>query len=217
MAEGPYLHDTQPAQEEEFSQSQNPSCWGILKGFGRNKTLRMIESNRDYVLGRHSSSDLRFENNQVSNRHCVITRIDRDPNSLRAAPEALPSEAPAPAPSPQKGEEPPSPLGKLGKGRPLGGRNPSADKALVVLKDFSSNGTYLNGKLIGKKGQAVLTHKDIISLASKNAHSASPDLCGLLPSPISPFPFPHISLPSSLHLFATLPLQQSLPQSSFGF
>jgi pSer/pThr/pTyr-binding forkhead associated (FHA) protein len=62
-------------------------------------------------------------------------------------------------------------------------RHPSADKALVLLYDYSSNGTYVNGKLIGKGKQVALKHKDMISLATKNAQIASPDLCMSHPHP----------------------------------
>lgn len=39
---------------------------------------------------------------------------------------------------------------------------------VVLIEDLSSNGTYLNRKLIGKKKKSVLKHNDEIGLAQPN-------------------------------------------------
>lgn len=196
---------TQPAiQDEDPSQSQAVSrCgWGQLKGFGKTSRLLLTEANREYVVGRHSSCNLVLSNAQVSNKHFTIIRLDQEQHPCyhqqhqeggkEGAGAKVATTAPAAVTTPSK----PGTNHPHGRPAPLSpptapasaasaasavtkllDRHPSADKALVLLTDTSSNGTYINGKLIGKGKQAALKHKDMISLATKNAHTASPDLC----------------------------------------
>jgi len=214
---------TQPAaQEEDPSQSQAVlrAGWGQLKGFGRSSRLVLLEPNREYILGRHSACDLVFQSAQVSNNHCAIIRLDKDHPSSHGVP---------PKHFLFSNEHPPTPLknndhhdkakdkAKEKEKEPEKGvtaaaavvgrleRHPSADKALVLLCDLSSNGTFVNGKVVGKGKQVALHHKDMISLATKNAQTASPDLCKLL------LPAAGILLPGMAYIhWFLIPLSLSL-------
>ena len=191
---------TQPAaQEEDPSQSQAVlrAGWGQLKGFGRSSRLVLLEPNREYILGRHSACDLVFQSVQVSNNHCAIIRLDKDHPSSHGVPPKhfLFSNEHPPTPlknndhhdkakdkAKEKEKEKEPEKGVTAAAAVVGRleRHPSADKALVLLCDLSSNGTFVNGKVVGKGKQVALHHKDMISLATKNAQTASPDLCKLL-------------------------------------
>ena len=49
--------------------------------------------------------------------------------------------------------------------------------SLTLIRDTSTNGTFVNGKVVGKGRQQALKHNDMITLAIKNTEAASPDLC----------------------------------------
>ena len=194
---------TQPAaQEEDPSQIYG---WGQLKGYGRTSRLLLTEANREYWIGRHTSCNLVLSNVQVSNRHCFITRLEQREGEGGKGREELPQQkiATQAITSPSRNHDrgggaggaegggggrnsPQSPSHAHPSARPAAAyadsikmldRHPSADKALVVITDTSSNGTYVNGKLVGKGKNVPLKHKDVISLSTKNANTASPDLC----------------------------------------
>jgi len=189
---------TQPSMTQEESiaiydhQNGKKKGWGKLISFDLKRFLILQQSNYEYILGRQPSSNLRFVHPQVSNKHCSITRIDKDENHCNnnnhhaeGSPSKEGGEKDIETPvngSPNlrkrdnegKAKEPEE--GTTRKVEPKFERIASADKGLVLLKDFSSNGTYVNGKLIGKGNQVILKHKDLIAVATKNIKLASPEL-----------------------------------------
>ncbi|KAJ2400624.1 serine/threonine protein kinase [Coemansia sp. RSA 2559] len=84
-----------------------------------------------YYIGRHKSCDVRIQNPHISNRHCLIYRVE--------------AECPSSSSSGRDGR-----------------RSGAANGSRVYLEDTSTNGTYVNGKRVGKSNSIELHDGDEI-------------------------------------------------------
>ncbi|KAJ2093691.1 serine/threonine protein kinase [Coemansia sp. RSA 986] len=87
-----------------------------------------------YYIGRHKSCDVRIQNPHISNRHCLIYRVEAEcPSSSNSS-----------------------------NSRSSSRRDGAANGSRVYLEDTSTNGTYVNGKRVGKSNSVELRDGDEI-------------------------------------------------------
>ena len=160
-----YSQATQPAplspEEERNTQfeEQKKKAWGQVKGLGQQGILVLTEEEKEYSIGRHSSCSLVIQQHpQISNKHCSILKVP-----LLHGKET------------EKENE--KEKGKENEHDNTNQQNTLARINAVLLKDYSSNGTYVNGELVGKGNSVSLKHRDMISFATKHVRAAHPDLC----------------------------------------
>ncbi|KAK4512727.1 uncharacterized protein ATC70_003433 [Mucor velutinosus] len=122
-----------PFELETPDWSANSKAWAFLQSQNPkypNKYLVKKESDGNeragYLLGRNSDSDIRFERNEISKKHCLIYMET--------------------------------------------GSNGKAKGIRIFLEDYSFNGTYVNGILVGCKNRVMLRNKDEIQLFRRKSY-----------------------------------------------